>query len=207
MANVIFDFDGTLADTFPLIVDVSYRLSPGAKRLPEKEIARLRRLPLLTAMRSLGIPILYTPLQLLLIRRRLTARISEVPPYEGVPQMLSQLHKDGHRLFVLTSNYKENAQIFLGNNNLQGLFVEVASVWYASRRLKARALRSMMKRHDMKPEETYYIGNEELDIEGAESAGIQSVAAAWGGFNKNELKKARPDAIIDKPQQLVDLLK
>lgn len=206
MANVIFDFDGTLADTFPLIVDVSYKLAPGAKRLPSKKIDSLRELPLMTAMRRLGISYWYMPLLILFVRRRMTPRMSEVPPCEGVVPMLQALQDAGHRLYVLTSNYKQNVKTFLKHHNMERFFGEVSTIYYASTRAKTRALKKMLKRDMLDPSESYYVGNEALDIEAAEKAGIKGIATTWGGFNQEALKKAQPFVILDKPADLLEAL-
>jgi phosphoglycolate phosphatase len=206
MASVIFDFDGTLADTFPLIVDVSYRLSPGTRRLPNEQIAVLRRLPLLTAVRRLGISRWYVPLLILFIRRRLTPRMQEVPACEGVLPVLHKLHKNKHRLLVLTSNYKENVEIFLKHQGVDKSFTEVATVQYASTGSKTRALKKLIKRHNLRLKDCYYVGNEALDMEAAERVGIRGVATTWGGFSQKALKKTKPFAIIDKPSELIGLL-
>lgn len=206
MANVIFDFDGTLADTFPLIVDVSYRLAPGSKRLPSKKIDSLRELPLMTAMQKLGIAYWYMPILLLFVRRRMRPRMAEVRPCDGVLPMLRALQDAGHRMYVLTSNYKENVQIFLRHHRIERFFREVDTVYYASTATKTRALKKMLKRDQLDTSDSYYVGNEALDVEAAARAGIKGIAVRWTGFNEEELRKAKPIAILDKPSELVGLL-
>jgi phosphoglycolate phosphatase len=206
MANLIFDFDGTLADTFTLIVDVSYRLSPRTRRLSSQEIAGLRQLPLLKAVRRLGISRRYMPFMILLIRRRLTQRMDEVLPCEGVLPVLHQLHKRGHRLFILTSNYRENVDIFLKHHKIENLFTEVDTVYFASEFTKTFALKKLLTRYGLDAKESYYIGNEDLDMQAAERVDIRGVATTWGGFDLAALKKAHPFAIIDRPAELPGLL-
>jgi phosphoglycolate phosphatase len=200
--TLIFDFDGTLADTFPLVVDVSYRLSPHTRRLPEKELADLRQLPLLTAMRRLGISHWYMPSLIVFVRRRLTPRMKEVDPYEGILPMLRELRKAGHDLFIVTSNYKENVDIFLKHHKVDHLFSGIETVFYASKRTKTRAIRRLIRHHQLQPTECYYVGNEALDTHAAQHVGIHSVAVTWGGFDINALKAARADALIDHPREL-----
>lgn len=207
MANVIFDFDGTLADTFPLIVDVSYRLSPRTRRLSEKELTGLRQLPLLTALRRLGISRLYFLWLIVFVRRHLKPRMREVAPYDGILPMLRKLHKDGHRLFVVTSNYKENVDIFLKHYKVASFFSGTEAVFYASKRTKTRAIRRLIKRYRLESTDCYYVGNEALDTHAAKRVGIHSVAVTWGGFDLKELHAAKADAIIDKPSELPSLLK
>jgi phosphoglycolate phosphatase len=206
MANIIFDFDGTLADTFPLIVDVAYRLSPRTRRLSEKELSVLRQLPLLTALRRLGISPAYLPWLMVFVRRRLTPRMPEVKPYDGIVPMLRQLHKDGHRLFVVTSNYRENVDIFFKHYKVDTFFTGIETVVYASKRTKTRAIRRLIKRYHLKSTDCYYVGNEALDTHAAKHVGIHSVAVTWGGFDLQILRAAKAEALIDKPAELPRLL-
>lgn len=206
MANVIFDFDGTLADTFPLIVDVSYRLSPKTKRLLEGEVDELRQLPLLTALRRLGIPHWYVPWLILFVRRHLTPRMMEVKPYDGILPMLRDLHKSGHSLFIVTSNYKENVATFLEHYKVESFFTTTETVFYASKHTKTRAIRRLIRRYGLKARECYYVGNEALDTHAAQRVGIHSVAVTWGGYNLDELKAAKADALIDHPAQLLSVI-
>jgi phosphoglycolate phosphatase len=206
MANLIFDFDGTLADTFPAIIDVAYRLSPRTRRLPPDAIDELRRLPLLTAMRRLGIPIQHMPLLILLLRKRLTSRMAGVPAYEGIADMLKALKGANHQLFVLTSNYKENVLIFLNHNKLKKYITDIETVYYANTWSKTRALKRLIKLHSLKPEDSYHVGNEALDVRSADRVDMRSVAVTWGGYDDQALKATKPFAIIDKPKDLVRLL-
>lgn len=206
MANVIFDFDGTLADTFPAIIDVAYRLSPRTRRLPPEAISELRRLPLLTALRQLGIPLRHMPLIILFTRRRLRSRMAEIPPYDGIETVLKTLHKRGDRLYILTSNYRENVEVFLRHHSLRKLFADISTVAYATTGSKTRAIRRMMRQHGLQTAKTYHVGNEALDMRAADRVGIRGVATTWGGFDLATLKKTKPFAIIDKPSELVSLL-
>lgn len=207
MANVVFDFDGTLADTFPAVIDVAYRLSPRTRRLPPEAISDLRRLPLLTALRQLGIPLRHMPLLILFTRRRLKSHMQEMPPYDGVEEMLKALHKHHHRLYILTSNYRENVEVFLHHQGLDKLFADIHTVAFATTGTKTRALKRMMRQYNLKADETYHVGNEALDMRSAEKVGIRGVATTWGGFDLGTLRKIKPFAIIEKPAELVDLVK
>ena len=206
MANVVFDFDGTLADTFPSIIDVAYRLSPRTRRLPPEAIADLRRLPLLNAMRSLGIPLLRLPFLILFTRKRLTPHMGDVPAYPGVESTVKALHKAGHQLFILTSNYKENVEIFLQRHKLERYFVDIQTVQYANTMTKTLALRRLLKQYGLATKKTHHVGNEALDIRAARRVGMPSVAVAWGGYDGKALRASKPTVIIDQPQELVKLL-
>jgi phosphoglycolate phosphatase len=202
MATIIFDFDGTLADTFPLVVDVAYKLS-GTKPLPDNDIAFLRRLPLLEAVRQLGIPPWRLVPVVLFTRSRMHARMASVPPCAGVPKVIRELHEAGHQLFILSSNYARNVHAFLKAHHLDGYFTGVESVYYGNVWYKNRGFRRLLTRHHLRPSDCYYVGNETLDIRSAEQTGIRAIAVTWSGQDRGALTAAKPHAIITKPSELI----
>lgn len=206
MANIVFDFDGTLADTFPLIVDVSYKLSPGVKRLPDKKIEELRRLPLLISFLHLGIPWTHMPYLVRHTRKKMTESIADAPPFEGIVKMIKDLHKDGHKLFIVSSNYPKNIRSFLKHHGLDKQITDVVGVPWGNTIIKWWALRSLARRHSMNLSSTYHVGNEALDIRAARIAGMLGIAVTWSGFSKKGLVRSKPFAVISKPAELPRLL-
>jgi phosphoglycolate phosphatase-like HAD superfamily hydrolase len=204
-ATFIFDFDGTIADTFPLVIDISYKLSGGARRLATKRIELLRRLPLLEAIRALGVRKRYLPRLILFTRRRMYPYMADVEAFENVPEMIRALHADGHRLFILSSNKKRNIQAFLDSHDLSRYFTDVAGVYYGSIFYKMYGLHKLLRRYDIKKERCYYIGNEPLDIRSAERVGLKAVAVTWSGQSRDELALTDPDVIVDQPRDIVKL--
>jgi phosphoglycolate phosphatase len=202
MANIIFDFDGTLADTFPLIVDVAYNLSSTTKRLNNQALEERRQLPLLRAVNSLGIPWWRMPPVILLTRHHLTPRMQEVPAFDGVPAMMRALHDAGHRLFVLTSNYRQNVRAFLVHHKLQDYIEDIETVRYANVPIKAWAFRRLAKRHNLTPTNTYVVGNEALDIQAGQRAGMHTVGVLWGGVSRAVLEGAQAGVLIRSPREL-----
>jgi len=202
MATFIFDFDGTLADTFPLVADVTYGLT-GGPRLDAEQIKSLERLPMLDAVRGLGVPRWKIPLLILLTRRRLTARISaEVPPYPGVVETVRQLHKAGHRLFILSSNYTRNVHVFLETHHVSNCFERVyhCSVFY-----KFLGMRWIMRRNRVEAANCYYVGNEAGDMRAAARAGIRGIAVTWSGQDTASLQATHPFKIVDEPHDLLEV--
>lgn len=206
MASIIFDFDGTLADTFPLIVDVSYKLSPRTKRLPEQKLRELRRLPLLVALLRLGIPWLYVPRLAMSTRSHLRDSMLDAEPFEGIPGMMQTLHAQGHRLFILSSNYPENIRLFLTHHRLGNCVSGIEGVYWATAWTKASALKAMIKKYKLNPRSCYHVGNETLDIKAANRAGIRGIAVTWSGYDIKALERAKPFAIVQSPKAIAGAL-
>lgn len=204
-ATIIFDFDGTIADTFPLIVDISYQLS-GAQRLATKRIESLRRLPLLDAVRALGVRRRYLPRLILFTRRKMLPHMADVKPFPGVPDMIRTLHADGYRLLILSSNKQSNIQAFLGSHGLDHYFTDIVTVYYGSVFYKIYGLHKLVKRHQLQRTECYYVGNETLDMVAASRAGMRPVAVTWSGHEREILKLHAPLTTVDTPQDMVRLV-
>jgi len=204
-ATFVFDFDGTIADTFPLVVDISYQLSGGAQRLATKRIESLRRLPLLEAIRALKLRRRYLPRLILFTRRRMRPYMADVASFEGVPEMIKALHAEGHQLFILSSNTSGNIQIFLESHGLTDYFTDTATVYYGSVFYKIFGLRKLLKRYKLRRNECYYVGNEPLDIQAAERAGLHAIAVTWSGQSPEELACAEPDSMAKTPNDIVKL--
>ncbi|HYH74391.1 MAG TPA: HAD hydrolase-like protein [Candidatus Saccharimonadales bacterium] len=201
MSTLIFDFDGTLADSFELVVEVAHELTGVRMRTPE-EIAELRRLPLLTAIHRMGVSWWMVPRLWAIFRKRMYSRMHEVKPFPGVPTLLSDLHKEGHHLLVMSSNREQNVRACLRAHNLEHYF---GGVYHGSVFNKARALRLILRRNKQLPETAYYIGNEILDVAAAHKVGMQAIAVTWGGNDREALELAKPDLLADKPQAIREL--
>ena len=202
---IIFDFDGTLADTFPLVVDVAYKLT-GARRLPAEEIEKLRRLPLLKAVPQLGMRRRSVFTLILSTRAHMYPRMHEVPPFAGVPELVKELHEAGYRLLVLSSNRRRNVRAFLQAHQLEQYFEDEVSVLYGNVFFKAHGLRKLLRRKHVRAADCAYIGNEPLDMQAAERVGMRAIATTWSGQARSELADTRPSAIIDKPAELSGVL-
>jgi phosphoglycolate phosphatase-like HAD superfamily hydrolase len=201
MSTLIFDFDGTLADSFTLAVDIMHTALDTAKPTPE-EAKRLRSMPVLEAAARIGGSRLRGIMGLMTVRRHMAARISEVQYFEGMPQVLGQLHTAGHRLFIVTSNNARNAQDFLRSKHDEALF---EGVLHCNVFFKPRGIRRLLKHNHLLASDCYYIGNEPLDVRAANKAGVHSVAVTWSGQDRAALEAANAGAVLDHPAALLPI--
>lgn len=202
MSNLIFDFDGTVADTFPLVVDITYKITK-AQRLAPARIEALRQVPLLQAVRQLGGHVWDIPFLVALTRRAMLPRMNEVPSFPGLNKALKELSEAGHELIIISANSQENVRAFLEKHKLSDYF---ASIHHCNLFRKSAAIRTLKRRRQWPAKHTYYIGNEAADIDEAVSAGVRSVAVTWSGQDPSVLERAQPDFLIDSPGELVALV-
>lgn len=201
MKTLIFDFDGTLADSYELVIEIAYELTD-LPRQSDAEVARLRHLPLLKAVREMRIPLRQVPRLLVKGRQRMLERIHEVHPFPGLPEVLHELHDNGYRLLVTSSNSEHNVRSFLRTNELEVFFDGVygnASIFN-----KASSLKKVLRREKLNPSDCFYIGDEVRDVVAASKVGMEPVAVAWGYQARAALEKYHPFAILDRPTDLLE---
>jgi HAD superfamily hydrolase (TIGR01549 family) len=202
MKTLIFDFDGTIANSFALVMDIAYKIT-GTPPQSDREIARLRKLPFTKVVRELGVPLYQVPRLLIQGRQKMLERIDEVHPFDGVPEVLKELHDAGYHLLVTSSNSEKNVRVFLRANKLEAYFDGVygnASVFN-----KASSLRKVMRRNKLDVADCFYIGDEVRDIVAATRVNMDVVAVAWGYQAPESLKKNDPYALVYKPEELAHI--
>jgi phosphoglycolate phosphatase len=202
---VIFDFDGTLADSFPWFVAVldqvaaRWRFSsvaPGEEEL-------LRAMSARAILRHLRMPGWKTPLVAADLRRRMRADIDQIRRFDGVDAMLARLHHSGLELAVATSNSADNVRRVLGADNLRLIrHLETGAAIHG----KAPRLRRLLRRAGVAAPRALYVGDEIRDIEAARAAGIPVAAVAWGYNRPEALRAARPDLVFERLEDVARCL-
>ncbi len=203
---VLFDFDGTLADSFPALLRVAAQLAGEENRtLPDAgEIRALRKLHTLELLRRSGIPLARVPFWLKRVRRRLALETPGMQSFSGMEEALAGLRKRGARLGIITSNGEEAVRLFLRNHRWEPWFdlVETGSPLFGKARLIRRAARRLGAGE---PGRVWYAGDELRDIEAAREAGVRSAAVTWGFNDPEVLAAAGPDAVLRHPAELLSL--
>ncbi|MCX6748158.1 MAG: HAD-IA family hydrolase [Candidatus Pacearchaeota archaeon] len=138
-------------------------------------------------------------------KRFMNERISiDLKTFKDIPQVIAKLHKN-FRLGILTSNSKENVEMFLKNNDIKNYFDFVFSD--SSIFGKAVILKRLLKELELKKNEIIYIGDENRDIIASKKVGITSIAVTWGYNSKDLLIKEKPDYMVGSPKEILICLK
>ncbi len=190
---VIFDFDGTLADTFPWFLGVFDRIAERFRfRRPDPAaLETLRGQSAATLMRELGIPAWKVPFIVRHARRLMADDLDRLALFPGIDDLLRDLAGHGVTLAIVSSNSRPNITRVLGPT-LSGLFAQ--SDCGASLGGKARRLRSVVRRAGIAASEAIYIGDELRDHDAARAAGLAFGAVGWGYSRFDALMAQGPDA-------------
>lgn len=202
---IIFDFDGTLADTIDILLNITNRLSAefGFKSATKEELAQLSNLTSWQILRYSGISIFKFPLLIRKLKAELRNEIPNIQLFPGIKEVLLELKKLGFQLGIITSNSRENVLASLEINGLQDIFTFIYS---GSTFGKHKVIKRWLKKEHINAEEVIYVGDETRDIDAAKKTGIKIIAVSWGFNSQSALAAQNPDFLIERPQELIEIM-
>lgn len=202
---LIFDFDGTIADTLSSVIRIvnehaaEYRIAP----LTHADVEKLRGMTNRDIVRMYKIPYSRIPSLVRRWQRELHRRIEDVRVIPGVKDLVLSLKRAGLHLGILTSNSRENVRSFLRARGLDVFdFIHSESNLFG----KKRALGHIMKERGLKRRDVLYIGDEVRDVEACRKARVPVIAVSWGFHRRELLKKFDPDFLVDKPAEIAEIV-
>ena len=203
---VLLDFDGTIADTYQAIADITNKLSSefGYKYLDQEELLLLKNLSSREIVKRAEISVFKIPFLVKRVRSELSKEIGNLKPIPGIERVLLTLKNQGYTLGIVTSNVKDNVEIFLTKNNLKYLF----SFIYSSTSIfgKHRVINQAIAQNSLNRQDIVYVGDETRDIRSAKKSRIGMIAVSWG-FNSAEiLTEYQPDILVDRPKDLPEAI-
>lgn len=201
----IFDFDGTLADSIPILFDVVNEAADrfGFRRMTCDDFERLRALPGREIARELEFAMWKTPQLTAWTRRRMAEERARVRLFDGVPAMLDTLAARDIAIAIVTTNAEATVRAILGDR-LSGLVAHYgcgASVFG-----KRPKLRAALRAARCEPAAALSIGDELRDLEASRAAGIPFAAVTWGMAAAAALRGAKPDFVVDRVEELLALM-
>ena len=207
--TVIFDFDGTIADTLIFhfakvqeIVD-RYHVANLNHRQIKDEIRSKTPQELMRKFKLswVKLPFIYPAIKK--AQKELNKQIDKIQVCQGMRQMLLNLKKNKYQLGILSSNLKENIDKFLSLKQLEVFdFIHYEKNIFG----KDKALTNLMKKYSLIKNDIIYVGDEVRDIEACKKVGIKIIAVTWGIHTKKILLKYKPEYLVDSPKEMEKIL-
>lgn len=202
---MIFDFDGTLADTMPFMLGLADELADKhhLPRLDKSNMQLLKGLNAANFMKLHNIPLWKVPILAAEIQELMQENIAQIHLFEGVDDLLRELSRQGVKIAVVSSNALKNVKEVLGEE-LAGLvsFFECGVSMFG----KAEKLTRVVKASRLASAQALSIGDEIRDIEAARKAGIPCAAVSWGFSSRTALEDLHPDHLFDMIDQLQNVI-
>lgn len=199
--TVIFDFDGTIADSIPKNSEILKFFNQIAnennfKNITLKEVEALRDVGLYESIKLLKIPFYKLPFLAKRIRQILKTDENVSKPIKNMPDVLKKLKKQNFTLGIMTSNKRDTVKKFLKTHNL-----EVFDFIYTGNNLfgKDKVLKSLFNKQKINPLSAIYVGDEIRDIVATKKINLPIIAVTWGYNSHKGLLKLNPEYLAENP--------
>ncbi len=185
---VVFDMDGTLADTSEGILN-SHRYAHKMMERPEptaEELAGVIGGPLLQTYQTRFAFSEADAKEAVRQYRQWYAEngIYQAKLYDGMKELLINLKVQGFKLGVATLKAERFAKVMLKNMGVFSLFDVIYGVDENDKRTKAELIQLCMTTIGVNKADTVMIGDSVHDLKGAEEAGVSFIGVSYGfGFN------------------------
>lgn len=200
---VLFDFDGTIADTQAAFVKIVNKLAQefGYDPVSQAELDKLKELSSADIVKKAQISPFKIPFILRRIKKELGEQITILEPYVEIETVLKSLKEQGYILGIVTSNLKDNVIQFLQTHNLVQYFdfVQAGTTLFGKNRMINRVLRD----YKLQAHEVVYVGDETRDISAAKKSHLKMISVGWGFSSPSILKEYHPDFLVYHPVELV----
>lgn len=212
---VLFDLDGTLADTAPDLGGAVNRMRErrGLAPLP---IARLRPVASAGARGMLGVGFAarpddagYEALREEFLAEYEGALDRDSRLFDGIADCLAALRASGLRWGIVTNKATRfTGPVVAGLGLAEGAAVVIAGDTTPHAKPHPAPLLEACTRLGIAPDEAVYVGDDLRDMQAARAAGMPGIAAAYGYLGEDpDLASWRADAVIDAPGDLHALLR
>lgn len=128
-------------------------------------------------------------------------------PYPGIRELIAALAVRRIKMAVISNKPDLAARLVVEGLFPGGYFSAVrGEIAGAPRKPDPEAVWELLVEMDRSPADAIFIGDSEIDMETARNAGCFPLGVSWGFRDRSTLEKAGAGLIIDRPQELMDLL-
>lgn len=207
---VLFDFDGTLADTSPAILRMA-RMALGNRGYDVDSLGDMTSLigpPLYDGFMDLCHVDLDEAIAITNEYRKLfnaEVKPEDYPPLPGVPELLQALVDRGTRIAIATSRLESMAIEMINALGLPPFEVTVGRL-EPGRDTKADCIREAMRQLGVTCDEVVMVGDRKHDTQGAHACGIPCIAVYTGTAKPGEHEEAGADVICHGMGEVAQVL-
>jgi len=200
---IIFDFDGTLANTFDWFIDALNHLAGpfNYRRIEEDEIKALRLSNAHALYKDRKVSRWKTARIAARLRSMMAADIDQISLFDGVDRLLRALDHDGVPVGIVSSNSEQNVRRILGPELSACIDYFECGVSVFG---KAKKLKKIVKKSGVDLSRAIFVGDEIRDIGAAQKVGMPYGVVAWGYNDFDALKDTSPDAYYESVAELIE---
>jgi phosphoglycolate phosphatase len=201
---IIFDYDGTLSDTFEFNYQVikKYLATQKITKFTKKYFVWIGVRNPFERFKEFGL--LEKQIKgLVLNLEKESLKNKSTLIFPGIKNIIKKLSKN-NKIIVITSNTDKVVKKFLKKNKLEKYILEILGA--DSETSKVKKIKSIIKKYKVKKSDIIYIGDTAGDIYEAKMAGVKTLAVTWGFSYLKYLKASKPDYLINDPKQILKVI-
>ncbi|QDQ02171.1 HAD-IA family hydrolase [Lysinibacillus fusiformis] len=205
MKHIIFDFDGTLADSTAVFASAWNTIAKKYRyrEIQLEELESLKKLSIAERSKLFNFPMYKLPTILPQFYRYYRQSLQDVILIDGMKNVLQEIEKRGYTIAIISSNSKDNILAFLKLNGINN----VSTVLCSSRIFgKDKIIKKYLKESKLQTSEVLYIGDEHRDIVACKKVGIPIIWVSWGYDAIEVVQSEKPDFTVFSPAEILDIV-
>ncbi|MFP3123400.1 MULTISPECIES: HAD-IA family hydrolase [Bacillaceae] len=202
---ILFDFDGTLADSKDVFISTWNQLADKYKfkKIHHQDLDALRKLSIKERAKQLNFPLYKIPLVVPEVYRLYKKSIKDIILFDGVKLLLDELESRGYQIVIISSNSEGNIKEFLRENAVDS----VKEVLCSSKIFgKDQVIKKFLQTNKLKGSEVIYIGDECRDIIACKKVPVKIIWVGWGYDSVELVTPEKPDYMVHMPEEILNIL-
>jgi phosphoglycolate phosphatase len=203
---VIFDFDGTLADSKEVFISVYNQIAArkGYRQIESGNLEYLRSLSIPERCKYLKVPIYRIPFMATEFLSLYKTELQQVKLFGGIKELLAGLNAIGCQTAIISSNAEQNIASFLSSNNVES----VATIYCKATLFgKDKLIAKFLKKYGLNASQVLYVGDETRDIIACQKVGVKIAWVEWGYDTKEAAAAVKPDYLVSSPGEILSIVK
>ncbi|MGN7400867.1 HAD-IA family hydrolase [Cytobacillus praedii] len=205
MKYVIFDFDGTIADSKIVFISAWNKIAEKYhfEKMKLTELENIKKLTIKERCKMLNFPMYKLPIIIPQLYKLYRQSINDLELFDGIKDVLTELNKKGVNTAIISSNSEENIQLFLKRNNIESVKDIICSSHIFG---KDKLLSRFLKLKQLDADEVIYVGDEQRDIIACKKTGIKIIWVEWGYDSIEVVQAEEPDYKASSPAEIMQLI-
>lgn len=197
----IFDFDGTLSDSFPWFLSVINEVADKHRfqRVEGDRVDQMRNVGARELVRMLGVAKWRIPMIARDMRKMKAEQIGRIALFPGVDRMFRDLKARGVTIAIVSSDNEDNVRSVLGPLDEHVSYFACAAGLFG----KTAKFRRILDLTGISVDDAISIGDEIRDIDAAREAGIDFGAVAWGYTSAAALNARAPNFMFSRMDDII----
>ncbi|MBR9680548.1 MAG: HAD family hydrolase [Candidatus Altiarchaeota archaeon] len=200
--NVIFDWSGTLSDDLYPVYLASLKTLKHfgwTKQMSFDEFKNRLEFPYMGFYDKL-IPG-HTKDEINLIYTKAIHEVDDPKPFKGTEELLEKLKSKNAKIILFSSHPQSKLIDEVEKYGFEKYFDGIEGGVHD----KVEEIEHNIKKYNLDPKETYYVGDSPHDMHAAKEGGVISIAVPWGYFSEADLKGAKPDHLPNDFKELAKI--